>query len=162
YGEIRDLRLEWTPRAPLTKLHGKPKVFLHLLERPGRVKRTFDHPLPESWVPGRPQKYEVPLYQSALGPALPAGKYTLSLGLYDDSGGYRWPLDAGPDIGTREYSVATVLVPPGEAGKPRFDFSGGWEPPVSGQDQQILARRWLAGDGTIRVGGAEGIESVRL
>src|SRR5262249_50765136 len=65
-------------------------------------------------------------------------------------------------IGSREYSVATVLVPPGEAGKPRFDFSGGWEPPVSGQDQQILAQRWLAGDGTIRVGGAEGIESVRL
>lgn len=163
YGENAPLRFEWQPARPLDRLYGKPKVFVHLLERPGRVLRTFDHALPETWSPGRPQSYEIDLYQSALGAALPAGTYALSFGLYDDSWGSRWPLDAGgPDVGRWEYQGATVVVPGGRGTAPRFDFSGDWEPLVPGADQQVLGRRWLKGPGSIRVSEIEGTGSVRL
>lgn len=163
YGESVALAFDWQPVRPLDRQHGNPIVFVHLLERPGRVLRTFAHALPQAWSPGRPQKYEIDLYQSVLGPALPAGTYPLSYGLYDDSWGYRWPLDTGtPDVGRREYQGATVIVPGGAGATPRFELSGGWGPLEPGTDQQILARRWLNGPGVISVRGITEIGSVRL
>jgi hypothetical protein len=163
YGESALLRFHWQPAKPLDRLHGNPKVFVHLLERPGKVLRTFDHALAETWSPGRPQSYEIDLYQSVLGPALPGGTYLLSFGLYDDSWGYRWPLDTGsPDVGRREYRGATVVVPGGGGAGTRFELSGGWGPLEPGTDQQILARRWLKGPGAIRVTDIQGRGSVRL
>jgi hypothetical protein len=163
YGLDLPLRFEWQPTRPLDRLHGKPRVFVHLLEKPGKVLRTFDHALPEEWSPGRPLSYEIDLYQSALGAALPAGTYQLSFGLYDDSWGQRWALETGgPEVGRREYRGATVVVANGKGAAPRMELLGGWETTVPGTDQQILARRWLKGPGAIRVSGIEGTGSVRL
>ncbi len=163
YRRSAALRLDWQTDAPLEKLHGNPKAFVHLLERPGVVLRTFDHPMPEPWRPGGRQGYEIDLYQSALGPPLPPGTYLLTLGLYDDSWGYRWPLDTGgPDVGRREYRVATVVVPGGPPRAPRFEFSGEWERLSAGRDEQIPGRRWLKGRGKILVQGIEGSGVARL
>ena len=158
HGSVRPLVLTWTPARELygREREGPPLVFVHLLERPGIVLRTFDHPFPRRWRPGTPVRYEVDLYQSALGETLPAGRYQLTVGLYE-AGGRRWPLEtAGKEVGKREYAVAEVEVPPPGEGVPAFAFAGPWLPVEPGADVQMLARRWLTGDGALQVRSAPG------
>lgn len=156
------LRLEWQPSAPLDKRHGNVNVFVHLLERPGRVLRTFDHRFPGEWKPGQPRDYEIDIFQSALGEALPPGRYLLTFGLYDDSVGYRWPLQVqGEDVGKREYRLATVEVPE-KVPSPSFEFLGAWLPLTKGADRQILGRRYLNGAASIRVSKVDSPGTVRL
>jgi len=158
HGGVRPLVLTWTPARELygREREGAPLVFVHLLERPGIVLRTFDHPFPQRWRPGRPVRYEVELYQSALGGPLPPGRYQLTVGLYQ-AGGQRWPLEtAGKEVGKREYAVAEVEVPPPGEGVPAFFFAGKWLPIEAGADVQMLARRWLTGDGALQVRSAPG------
>jgi len=156
------LRLEWQPRAPLDKQHGNVAVFVHLLERPGKVLRTFDHRFRGEWKPRQPRDYEIDIFQSALGEELPPGRYLLTFGLYDDSVGYRWPLQVqGEDVGKREYQLATVEVPE-NVPSPSFEFLGAWLPPVKGADRQILGRRYWNGAASIRVSKADSPGTVRL
>ncbi len=128
-----------------------PTVFVHLLDGDRKVVRTFDHPFPQRWREGTPVSYEVDLYQSAMAPPLPAGKYQLTLGLYDKEG-KRWALDGlgEPKAGRNEYDAATVEVPAGSS-KPRFAFSSSWLPVEPGGDRQVLARRSMASRAAIRV-----------
>jgi hypothetical protein len=148
-------RIAWRPARALDRIHGKPLVFLHLLrqDKNGKsVVRTFDHPLPDPWLAGRPQAYDVDLFQSALAEPLPPGPHVLSLGLYDDSWGYRWPLQAGGlDVGRREYQVATVDVTGPDPSAPRFSYSGEWMEPEAVPTRQVLARRCLRGPATLSV-----------
>lgn len=149
FGQVRPLRLTWTPSAAL---EGEaPTVFVHLLDGDRKVVRTFDHPFPQRWREGTPVSYEVDLYQSAMAPPLPAGKYELTLGLYDREG-KRWALDGlgEPKAGRNEYDAATVEVPAGNA-KPRFNFSASWLPVEPGGDRQVLARRSMASRAAIRL-----------
>jgi hypothetical protein len=169
YPEIHALHLAWQPLRALAPPAGggaKPVVFVHLLDAGGQTARTFDHPFPDDWQPGTPVEYDVEIYQSALAPPLPAGSYSLTVGLYRP-GGPRWPLEvAAPDRGRLEYVVAGVEVPerraadaaggvgaPGAPDVPRFDFTGDWAPLQPGTDIQVLATRWLQGTGAITVTG---------
>lgn len=161
HGHLRPLTLAWTPAEELYGREGEPLVFVHLIERPGRVLRTFDHSFPERWHPGTPVRYDLPIRQSALAPPLPPGRYRLTVGLYQAGGG-RWPLEtAGEEVDGREYAVAEVEVPAEVAG-PEFGFAGPWLPVEAGSDLQVLARRWLAGDGVLRVGPIAGAGSLWL
>jgi len=162
FGQRQPLRLTFQPLLELDKLHGTPTVFVHLLHPTRKLVRTFDHALPEPWVPGKEQSYEIDLYQSVLAEALPAGSYRLSIGLYDDEYGYRWVLDTGgEELGRREYVVGQVQVPE-ESPRPRFAFSGGWRPTEEMPNQQILARRCLVGPAALDVTDVPGDGSVRL
>ncbi len=155
HGQVRPLTLVWTPVEALEEVEGPPLVFVHLLSEPGRPLRTFDHPFPRDWRPGTPVRYELPLHQSALAPPLPAGGYRLTVGLYQ-AGGRRWPLAVqGEEIDGREYLAAAVEVP-AEAPGPRFGFAGPWLEVEPGEDLQMLARRWLLGDGALGVRDAPG------
>lgn len=129
YPHVTPIRLRWEPARPLDRLRGKPVVFVHLLDQRRKVRRTLDHTLPEDWTLGSPIAYELELTQSALKRPLPAGTYLLTLGLYDDSWGYRWPLTIvhAEDIGEREYCVGELVVPQISA-HPRFTFSKEWLP----------------------------------
>jgi hypothetical protein len=149
FAEVRPLRLTWTPSAAL---EGEtPTVFIHLLDGDRKVVRTFDHPFPQRWREGTPVSYEIDLYQSAMAPPLPAGKYPLTLGLYDKEG-KRWALDGlgEPKAGRNEYDAAMVEVPAGKP-KPRVAFSANWLPVEPGGDRQVLARRWMASRAAIRL-----------
>jgi hypothetical protein len=149
FGQVRPLRLTWTPSAAL---EGEaPTVFVHLLDGDRKVVRTFDHPFPQRWREGTPVSYEVDLYQSAMAPPLPAGQYRLTLGLYDKEG-KRWALDGlgEPTAGRNEYDAATVEVPAGSS-KPRFAFSASWLPVEPGGDRQVLARRSMVSRAAIRL-----------
>lgn len=150
FGQMLPLHLTWTPSAALESGEA-PTVFVHLLDGDRKVVRTFDHPFPQRWREGTPVSYEVDLYQSAMAPPLPVGKYQLTLGLYDKEG-KRWALDGlgEPTAGRNEYDAATVEVPPGNA-KPRFNFSASWLPVEPGGDRQVLARRSMASRAAIRV-----------
>jgi hypothetical protein len=110
-GACASLRFEWTPAAPLDHSHGRPFVFVHLLAPPGNPPGNFDHPLPETWTPGRPQSYEKNVCPSDFSTALRPGTYRLTVGLYDVSWGYRWPLEGGgPEVDRREYLMGTITV----------------------------------------------------
>lgn len=152
YPGFSTLHLRFEPSAPLAAVVGEPHVFVHVLQAPGAVIRTFDHPLPGSWTPGEPLDYSIPLYQSALGPPLAPGSYSLSVGLYDAEG-KRWALEAdGEEVDSGEYVLAQVVVPEAAGEEPMFYFSAAWGPIEGGTDGQILARRSLPGPGEIRVG----------
>lgn len=151
------VRIEITPRAELPP-GSEPQLFLHLLDEPGSVARTFDLPLPEGWSVGRPIRLAARVYQSALADPLDAGSYVLTAGLYDRNGA-RFALEtAGRELSRLEYAVANVNVPVAGGALPGLRFSDGWLPAVPGQDRQILARRSLEGQGpaTFQIGPLEG------
>lgn len=128
YPRFADLQLRFEPTAPLEGLVGEANVFVHVLEEPGNVIRTFDHPLPETWTPGEPIEYSIPLYQSALGPPLQPGVYPVSVGIYDGEGS-RWPLITdGAEVDSGEYAVAELTVPEAAGEEPMFYFSAAWGP----------------------------------
>lgn len=158
HGTFEEIELAWSAEEALGATAGEPLVFVHLLDGEDRLQRTFDHRFPGPWTPGAEVRYPVRLYQSILAPPLPPGEYTLSAGLYDRSG-QRWALDTGGErLGRGEYRVATVTVASNELEAPELVFSDAWAPTMAGTDRQVLAERWLEGEGTIRVehGGAEG------
>ena len=102
FSQAQNVRLTWTPSAALEG--EKPTVFVHLLDSEKKVARTFDHPFPQPWSEGKPVSYDLKLYQSALAPPLPAGKYQVTLGLYGKDN-KRWALDGlGESDGPRRVS----------------------------------------------------------
>jgi hypothetical protein len=164
YPQMTTARLTWTPQATAGgEAPSEPLVFVHLLDAKGGVLRTFDHSFPQHWTAeGTPVSYDVKLYQSALAPPLDAGRYRLSVGLYEHSG-KRYALDGlGKPIGRNEYQAAEIVVPPQSAG-PRFTFSAAWLPLEAGSDKQVLARRMLSDQpGEIRVDSIPGSGTVWL
>lgn len=151
YGSFAEIGLGWTPATELEGASGPPRVFLHLLDARGRLARTFDHELPGPWRPGREQRYRARIYQSLLAPPLPPGDYALSAGLYDAEG-RRWPLTAaGERVGRDEYRIAAVEVPSRGVELPAVEFSETWSPTLAGADRQVVALRWLSGEGAIRL-----------
>lgn len=161
YPGAAEVELAWQPLVPLGEVDGELRVFVHLLDSEGEIARTFDHRYPFAWEVGRPQQHRLELYQSALGPPLPAGEYALTGGLYDGSG-RRWALETtGEAVGRREYRLATVRVeeptaaPSGGVPEPpELGFAGGWLPLEPGGDRQILGRRWMTGDAAIEASAA--------
>lgn len=154
YPQSVAVKFRWRPVRALDRLHGSPVVFVHLLDRDGQkstLLRTYDHALPGAWVAGQAQDEEIDVYQSALADPLPPGRYVLSLGLYDDSWGYRWPLETGPEVARREYNAASVEVSGPDPSAPKFSFTGGWLPTEAVPTRQVLAHRCLAGPATLSV-----------
>lgn len=148
-GEIKTVSLKWTPTAPLEELKGSPTVFVHLLDDSGEVVRTFDHALPQTWTVGTPISYDIDVFQSAIAPPLPPGKYRLTVGLFDQEN-KRWALAGlGEEIAKREYLAASVDVT-AETTLPRLEFPPMWMPAEEGGDRQVVARRWLTTQGAIR------------
>jgi len=153
YPEFRDVEIRLVPRVPLAELGERPSVFVHLLDLPGSVVRTFDYPVPASWKVGEPVVDRVRLHQSALAPPLPEGEYQLTVGVYDAASGVRFPLSGGrSEADEREYAVATLRVPGAAGPLPRFEYSPEWLEGEKSPDRQIVATRWLgAAAGSVRV-----------
>ncbi|MGH9364789.1 MAG: hypothetical protein ACRD1B_05930 [Thermoanaerobaculia bacterium] len=166
YPQSVPLSVSWDAARALDRQGGRPRVFVHLLdrlERPRKLLRTYDYPLANRWTAGQSQQDTVDLYQSALADPLPPGRYVLTAGLYDSVGGERWPLDSGaPAIGKMEYEVAAVEVAGPDPSMPKFEFAGNWLPAEPLNSRQILTRRCLAGPATLAASGAGSRGSVRL
>ncbi len=163
FPEFTEIEIRLTPESELP-VGVEPRLFLHLLEEPGVVLRTFDHRLPGGWREGRELVYRHRLYQSALGEPLEPGTYLLSAGLYDESGRRYALRGAGEEVAKLEYAVAEVAVPaPGE-GMPAVRFSDLWRPPEPGVDRQILGRRALSGGGAgiLQIGPLKGPGEILL
>jgi hypothetical protein len=162
HGRCATLRLDWSATRELDRLRGRPFVFVHLLDRPNSVVRTFDHPVPRVWQAGQSWSYALDICSSALVEPIPPGDYLLTAGLYEPGWGYRWPLETGSDeVAEREYRVGRVKVAAG-ARSPSLDLSGGWSALERTSDRQILGRRRLEGPASIRVGGAAEKGEVRI
>lgn len=134
---------------PLEALDVPPHVFVHVIDQPGNVLRTFDHPFPGDWSSGREVESTIGVWQSALAPPLAPGNYELTVGLYNPENGRRWPLQvSGREVDQGEYAVARVEVPPPSAeAEPEIDFSEGWLPLEPTGDRQLFAVRWLGAEG---------------
>jgi len=152
--EIAEVRIRIQAERELPAGASQPIVFLHLLDEPGSVVRTFDHALPGVWQVGREFDYTVRVAQSALAEPLAEGQYLLSLGLYTPELGRFALRSTSEQVAKLEYKVAEVRVPPAAPDGPRVRFSEGWLPTEPGADRQILARRSLAGGvvGTLQFG----------
>lgn len=163
YPEVVRVTLLWEPLAALPESGtGPPLVFVHLIDESGSVVRTFDHPFPETWRAGAEVEDPVELYQSALAPPLPGGRYRLSAGLYRQ-GADRYPLEAmGEEIAAREYELTAVTAAEAASGLPAIAAAGDWLPLEPGADRQVLASRWLAGPGELVVEGAREAGSLWL
>lgn len=149
FGQAQTVRLTWTPSAPLEGGE-TPTVFVHLLDGQQKVTRTFDHPFPQRWREGAPITDDFKVYQSALAAPLPAGKYQVVVGLYGHDG-KRWALDGlGEAVGKDEYKGFQIDVPVQDS-SPKLTFSPTWLPVDAGGDRQVVARRWMADRGDIRV-----------
>lgn len=160
YPGYADLRLDFVMKEPLDG-DVRPLVFVHVLDASGDVVRTFDHELPEAWRPGSTVSDTVTLHQSALAPPLPPGSYDLTVGLY--RGDRRWPLETdAPAAAHAEYRVAEVTVPQDGSKAPMLHFSPSWMATEAGSDAQVLARRWLAQDGTLRLADVAAPGTLRL
>jgi hypothetical protein len=154
FPEVQTLRLAWNPTAELDGLSSQPMVFIHLLDAEKKLVRTYDHPFPQRWRPGTPVTYEAKLFQSQLAPPLSPGAYTVTVGLYE--GKRRWALEGlGERVDRAEYVAAQVEVP-SESTAPKLIFSPQWLPVEPGADRQVLVRRWLNGQGAIRLDGVRG------
>jgi hypothetical protein len=154
FPQYAEVEIAVEPLVALPAGAGEPLVFLHLVDEPGSVLRTFDHRLPGPWTVGREVRYRVKLHQSALAEPLDPGRYLLTAGIYDRELG-RYPLATGArEIARMEYQVAEVAVPAADERTPHARFSDNWLPAVPGADRQILARRTLraGGAGTIQIG----------
>jgi hypothetical protein len=154
YPQSVPLSIAWEPLRPLDGRRGRAIAFVHLVrtdERKNEIFRTFDHFLPKPWIPGETQTDEIDLYQSALAEALAPGRYVLSVGLYDEATGYRWPLASGPEIARREYRLAEVEVGGPDPTAPALDFSGGWQPAEKLPTRQVLERRPFVGASRLSV-----------
>jgi len=148
------LELRWQATKALPDGVATPIAFLHLLDAQGNVVRTFDHPLPARWHAGETIRDRVPLYHSAIGPALPAGDYRLTVGLYDGKEKrFAVVVEGGEELKRQEYVAAQVTVPGTAPAAPAFTFSPQWQAPEPGGDRQAVARRWLSGDGTLEARG---------
>jgi hypothetical protein len=148
FGQAQTVRLTWTPSAPLEG--DTPTVFVHLLDGQQKVARTFDHSFPQRWREGAPVTDDFKVYQSALAPPLPAGKYQVVVGLYGRDG-KRWALDGlGEPVGKNEYKGFQIEIPTQDS-TPKLTFSPTWLPIDPGGDKQVVARRWMADRGDIRV-----------
>lgn len=153
YGGFRDVRVDLAMTSALEGSTGQPLLFVHLLDEEGSLVRTFDRPIPGGWSAGDERGLSVRVYQSVFAPPLPPGEYTLTLGVYDREGN-RWPLEVaagGARVDRGEYEVARVSVPSGPSDLPAIEFSPTWSPTLAGGDRQVLATRWLTGDGSIRL-----------
>ena len=63
YGSFVGLDLSWRVREPLTRREGPLHVFVHLIDEPGSVVRTFDYAWPGSWREGERLDSRVILHQ---------------------------------------------------------------------------------------------------
>lgn len=161
YPRTAELRLAWEPTAAVERVKGGLRVFVHLLDPSGGVVRTFDHPFPGEWIPGKPIRYTLPLGLSALAPPPAPGRYRLVIGLYD-AAGKRWEVaTAGEEIAHRERVAATVEVPDGGPW-PTFALSDAWDPPEESGDRQVVVRRWFDDPAAIEVDGVREAGKVRL
>ena len=162
-GSFVDLAVRIMPLADLAS-GAVPQVFLHLVDEPGSVLRTFDHPLPGEFRRGREIVYRVRVYQSAVAEPLAPGLYTMTAGLHDGAGGRFRLRGAYPEVARLEYAVARVRVPEPSPGAPAVRFSPNWLPVEPGRDRQIVTRRPLAGagPGTFQIGPLQGPGEILL
>lgn len=164
YPEFAEVELAFSPIATLPEGAGEPIVFLHLIEPPDTVVRTFDHRLPERWRESGEIRYRVRVHQSALAEPIEPGEYRLVVGLYDRDLG-RYALETrDEEVGRYEYEVGVVEVPAADEKTPHVRFSENWLPPEPGSDRQVLARRTLRGGapGTLQIGPLPGAGRVFL
>ncbi len=148
YPELASVKFTW---EPISAIAATPTVFVHIVDEKGEIERTFDHPYPAAFKPGTPQTYPVHLYQTALATPLPEGKHRLVVGLYAP-GSDRWALETtGKELKKKEYIVAELDVPKVDKLAPKLQFTRTWLPAEDGGDRQTLVRRWLTGNGAIRV-----------
>lgn len=147
YAASTSLPVDWKPLRDLDPSDASPFLFVHLLDRDGRILRTYDRPAPAQ-LTGRDT---IEIWQTLLTEPLPVGRYRLTIGLYDTASGRRWRLETGGvEIDEGKYEIARVEVASTRRETPSLIFEGEWLEADVGQKHNP-GRRWMGERGTIRV-----------
>ena len=113
-GASFELKLYWTPRGRPTQDY---TVFVHLLDSEGQLRSQADSPptsgkYPTSvWDAG---EVIADFHALSLAPDLPAGEYTVAIGLYDPQTGQRLPIIDQNGKVTGDLVIISGLVVGGE------------------------------------------------
>ena len=113
-GQALDLTLFWSPQGHPTRDY---TVFIHLLDHSGQIQGQVDSPpasgtYPTSvWDAG---EFIADSHTISLEPDLPAGEYTVAIGLYDPHTGQRLPIVDENDQVSGDHVIISELEVKGE------------------------------------------------
>ena len=113
-GQSLDLTLFWSPRGRPTQDY---TVFLHLLDSLGQLRGQADSPPDSGRYPTSvwdADEFIADLHTLSIAPDLPAGEYTVAIGLYDPQTGQRLPIIDQNGKVTGDLVIISGLVVGGE------------------------------------------------
>lgn len=124
-------------------------VFVHFLDPKGNIRFQDDHQPPKptsTWRPNGNYNYTRTLF---IPKNIPAGEYTVTMGIYSPDNGERMELDS-KKYDHREYDMAKLLVeiPPQE---PIIQFGKGWYDPESVPTDVSTHWRWIGKEAVMKV-----------
>lgn len=126
-------------------------VFCHFLDPKRVIRFQDDHVPPPSmqtsqWRPGKNYNYTRTVF---IPKNIPAGEYTISMGIYAPDKGERIDLDA-KTLDHRAYNMGTLLIeiPPQE---PIIQYSKGWYDPESVPNDIGTHWRWTKKEAILKV-----------
>lgn len=124
-------------------------VFVHFLDPKGNIRFQDDHQPPKptsTWRPSSNYNYTRTLF---VPKNIPAGEYTVTLGIYSPQKEERIDLDANK-YSNREYDMAKLLVeiPPQE---PVIQYVKGWYDPESVPTDVSTHWRWIGKEAVMKV-----------
>lgn len=124
-------------------------VFVHFLDPKGNIRFQDDHQPPKptsTWRPNGNYNYTRTLF---IPKNIPAGEYTVTMGIYAPDTGQRIELDS-KKYDNREYNMAQLLIeiPPQE---PIIQYVKGWYDPESVPTDVSTHWRWIAKEAIMKV-----------
>jgi hypothetical protein len=124
-------------------------VFVHFID-PKKIRRfQDDHQPPKptrEWRPNGNYNWTRTIF---IPKNIPAGEYSVVVGIYSPSKGERMTLEGKP-FGNRSYDMGTLLVeiPPQQ---PSMQYSTGWYDPETDPNDITTSWRWMKKEGTLKV-----------
>jgi hypothetical protein len=144
-----EITYSFSTKSDFVALYKDQTVFVHFID-PKRVRRfQDDHRPPKPTTEWRPNGNYNWTRTVFVPKNIPAGEYTVVVGIYSPANGDRMILDAKPH-GNRAYEMGTLLIeiPPQE---PAMQYVSGWYDPESEPTDISSSWRWTKKEALIKV-----------
>lgn len=144
-----EVTYSFSPKKDYVALAKDMTVFTHFLDSKKNIRFQDDHQPPfktSQWRPNGNYHYTRTVF---IPKNIPAGEYTIEMGIYSPSTGERLELD-GRDVARRSYDMGKLLIeiPPQE---PIIQYSKGWYDPESETSDPSNIWRWTKQEAVLKV-----------